>query len=246
MWHLAARAVHTSSSSRRSVIGELLWWVHRRQLVFVCWRGLTQSETCRLRPTTRQLRTEVWSADDVRQFWPRRARLSRVLRPRRRRSTQSAQLPSPRRTILSSVDHCEYWVKLKPVRTKSRQTKPEKNYFSSELYPIKTKSWPYPNLNRSKKHIFDRRNIVIISSMPLVERCCLHKVPPVSTILCSPPRSVDHYWQVSSRFQQLESMSVLVALEVFSSQQRVALLCASDNKNCKHSHVWRVKVLSCR
>jgi len=32
--------------------------------------------------------------------------------------------------------------------------------------------------------------IIIISSMPLVEYCCLHKVPPVSTILCSPPRGV--------------------------------------------------------
>jgi len=35
-----------------------------------------------------------------------------------------------------------------------------------------------------------KKIIIIISSMSLVERCCHHKVPQVSTILCSPPRCV--------------------------------------------------------
>ena len=65
--------------------------------------------------------------------------------------------------------------------------------------------------------------IIIISSMSLVDCCCLHEVPPVSTILCSSPRgvqtNVDRFQ--SDRFQQFDSMSVLVVLEVVSTQQEV-------------------------
>jgi len=65
--------------------------------------------------------------------------------------------------------------------------------------------------------------IMIISSMPLVKLCCHHKVPPCSqhdSVLAA-TRCADQYWQVSGRFQQFESISVLVALEVFSSLQAV-------------------------
>jgi len=65
--------------------------------------------------------------------------------------------------------------------------------------------------------------IIIIGSIPVVARCCHHKVPPVSTILCSPPRGVQTN---VGRFQIVFNSSspyvfVLVALEVVSSQQAV-------------------------
>jgi len=34
---------------------------------------------------------------------------------------------------------------------------------------------------------------IIVSSMSLVERCCHHNVPPVSTILCSPQNNVGRF-----------------------------------------------------
>ena len=56
-------------------------------------------------------------------------------------------------------------------------------------FPSRLEFYAVPQLLRHIRELMYPR-LIIISSMPHVERCCLHEVPPVSTILCSPPRGV--------------------------------------------------------
>ena len=103
---VGAWCVRAGASARSRVAGECpRWWVHRRQLVIVCWRRLVGSTTCRLHPATGRLRAALGPAHGVPQLWARRSSLSRVLRHGRRRSAQSASLPAPRRAAFARVNH---------------------------------------------------------------------------------------------------------------------------------------------